>query len=106
MNKEISTTQTLIDISLTQIPTEDLPTEITEFEPIECLDCSFDGHIPINYFLVKPDIQNEKQYIQLKKFVKLQLGFQSFTEMCYEDGLLISTSKCPRCRSEDIIIDF
>lgn len=106
MNKHISTNQTLINISLTHIPSESLPSEITEFEPIECLDCGFDAHIPISYHLVKPDIQNEQQYMQLKQFVKLKLGFESFTEMSYEDGLLISISKCPSCSSEDIIIDF
>jgi hypothetical protein len=103
---KIETEKHIPNIILTEIPAQKLPTEITEFEPIECLDCNFDSHIPINYYLVRPEIQNEQQYLNLKKFVNLNLGFESFTEMSYEDGLLISVTKCPRCLSEDIIQDF
>ena len=95
-----------IMLTLTEISSSKLDSEITEFAPIECLDCDFDGHIPITYYLVKPGIEKEEQHLQLKKLVADQLGFNSFAEMGCQYGHLISVCRCPRCGSEEIIQDF
>jgi len=40
----------------TKIDQSTLAEEILEFGPMGCMECEFEGNIPMNYFLVKPDI--------------------------------------------------
>ncbi|OFZ77581.1 MAG: hypothetical protein A2560_04460 [Bdellovibrionales bacterium RIFOXYD1_FULL_39_84] len=90
----------------TKIDQSTLAEEILEFGPMGCMECEFEGNIPMNYFLVKPDINSEKEYNELKKEIKKQLGFESFTEVGSDlGGLLISVCKCPRCGSKEIFQD-
>lgn len=93
-------------IKLIKMEPSKLSNEITEFGPIECMDCEFDGVIPLEYFLVSPDIETDKEYNELRKLVKSELGYDSFTETGHEDGLLISVCRCPKCCSEEIFQDF
>lgn len=92
-------------ITLTEISTSKLDPEILEFGPVECMDCKFDGYIPIKYFLVKPEITNEQEYNKLKESIKKQLGHDSFTETGCDLGHLISVCRCPKCGSEEIFQD-
>jgi predicted Zn-ribbon and HTH transcriptional regulator len=92
-------------ITLTEINNSKLDNETLEFGPIECMNCGFDGPIPIKYYLVEPEITNEHEYKQLKTSVKKQLGHDSFCETGCEFGDLISVCRCPKCGSEEIFQD-
>lgn len=93
-------------ITLEKINSSKLSNEITDFGPVECLDCDFGGNIPTKYFLVTPGAETEKEFLELKKLVKEQLGFNSFSELGCELGMLISVCRCPECGSEEILLDF
>lgn len=93
-------------MKLTEVKPSELSDEVTDYGPIECLNCDFDGHIPISYFLVNSEIETENDFNQLKDFVKEKYGYSSFTEMTYHLGALISATKCPKCNSEEIFQDF
>ncbi len=91
---------------LTQIESLKLSDEIVEFGPEGCMECGFEGDIPLDYFLVTPDFETEKEFNEVTKEVKLQLGFETFTEISSDfEGQLISLCKCPRCGSEEIFQD-
>ena len=47
-------------INIEKVPKNKLDSQITEFAPIECLDCNFDKEIPIHYYLVKDEIKSEE----------------------------------------------
>ena len=93
-------------INIERILKNELDSQITDFAPIECLDCSFDKEIPIHYYLVKDEIESESDYLKLKETVKAKLGYNTFCEISSELGFLISVSKCPICGSEEIIQDY
>lgn len=94
-------------LTITEIDSAKLDDQIVEFAPIECIDCDFDQYISIQYYLVKPEIENEQQYNELKKLVEESIGFKTFAEMWTEEqGHIISVCRCPECGSEDIVQDF
>ena len=93
-------------INIQRIFKNELDYQITEFAPIECLECNFDKEIPIFYYLVKDEISSESDYLKLKDTVKTKLGYSTFCEISSELGFLISVSKCPICGSEEIIQDY
>lgn len=92
--------------TITKVDAIKLSNEITDFGPVACMECDFDGAIPINYFLVKPGVENEKEYQEVQVLVKNQLGYESFSEVGSDHGDLISVCKCPKCGSEEIFQDF
>ncbi|MBF0316330.1 MAG: hypothetical protein HQK52_23125 [Oligoflexia bacterium] len=92
--------------SLTKVDPNKLSNEITDFGPEACMECDFSGIIPIDYFQVKPEINNEKEYNEVKALVKEKLGFETFSEISSDLGGLISVCKCPKCGSEEIFQDF
>ena len=94
--------------NLTKVDPLNLSNEITDFAPIECMECEFDGLIPIDYFLVTPEIKTEKEDNEVQVLIEQQLGYKSFHGIgCgIENGDLISVCRCPKCGSEDIFQDF
>ena len=80
-----------------------LENEVLEYAPEECMECEFNGAIPVKYYLVKANIDNDFQF--LDKEVKKQLGYDQFNQMCCHLGDLISVSRCPKCNSEEIFFD-
>ena len=93
-------------MELIEINSSEIPEEITDFSPIECMSCGYDGHILRKFFTVKPKINNEKEYNELCLLVKEKLGFESFGETGYDDVYLITVCRCPKCGSEEIFEDF
>ncbi len=93
-------------IQLKEIEASELPDEILDFAPIECMDCGYDGHIPRKFFLVEPEISNESEYNELRALIKNELGYDSFGETACDVGYLITVSRCPKCNSENIFEDF
>lgn len=91
---------------LTKIDQSKLSREIIDFGPIACMECDFDGSIPIEYFLVKPDLSNEKDYKELQVLISKELGYTSFSEADSDLGHLVSVCRCPNCGSEEIFQDF
>lgn len=92
--------------NLIKIDPSKLSEEILEFGPEGCMECGNEDDIFLDYFLVTPDFNTEKEFNEVLKEVKLQLGFKSFTEIGSEfEGQLISVCKCPRCGSEEIFQD-
>jgi len=94
--------------NLEKIDSSKLSNEIVDFGPIECMECEFDGPIPIDYFLVTPEIETEKDDKEVQLLIEQQLGYKSFNGIgCgMENGNLISVCRCPKCGSEDIFQDF
>ena len=93
-------------MKLLEIKTAKLPNEITDFRPIECMDCNYHGHIPKRFFIVEPKVNSQEEYDELCTFVKEKLGFNSFGETGYEEKQLIAVCRCPQCGSEEIFEDF
>ncbi len=60
-----------------EIGSAKLENQIIEFVPIECMDCDFDQYIPIQYYLVNPEVETEEQDNELKKLVKKSIGFST-----------------------------
>lgn len=59
-------------ISLKEIDSTKLSSEITDFVPIECINCEFDGNIPIKYFLVSRQDKPGEGGRNLKPFNRFQ----------------------------------
>jgi len=93
-------------MKITEILPSTLSEEITDFGPIECMNCEFDGNIPVTYLLVEPEIESEQEYDQLKTLIKEKYGHDSFMEMPTDNGQIISLTRCPKCNSEEIFQDF
>ncbi len=93
-------------MQLKEIDSSQIPEEITNFSPIGCMNCGYEGHIPKRFFAVEPKINNEKEYNELCLLVKEKLGFESFGETGYDDVYLITVCRCPKCGSEEIFEDF
>ena len=93
-------------MKLIEIDSLKIPKEITDFNPIECMTCGYDGYIPKRFFAVEPDVNNEKEYNELCLLVKKELGFESFEETGFGDAHLITVCRCPKCGSEEIFEDF
>lgn len=92
-------------ITIREIDSSKLHKEILDYGPVECMDCKFDKNIPVKYYLVEPEINTEKEYLELKKLIKKQLGFNSFEEASSDLGHLINVCRCPKCGSEKIFQD-
>jgi len=56
-------------IKISKVEPNTIDPEALAFAPIECMDCHFDDFIPTEYFLVTPDPEKEKDYIELKQIV-------------------------------------
>jgi len=93
-------------MKLREIKSSGIPKEITDFSPIECMDCGYDGHIPQRFFAVEPRVNNENEHNELRLLVKKELGFESFGNTGYDDIDLITVCRCPKCGSEEIFEDF
>lgn len=93
-------------MELKEIDPSQIPNEIKDISPIECMDCGYNGHIPRKFFSVEPAVSNEKEYNELCLLVKEKLGFESFGETGYDDVHLITVCRCPKCGSEEIFEDF
>ena len=92
-------------IKITGIDSAQIPEEITDFSPIECMDCGYDGYIHQRFFAVE-EVNNEKEYNKFCLLVKEKLGFESFGETGYDNVYLITVCRCPECGSENIFEDF
>jgi predicted Zn-ribbon and HTH transcriptional regulator len=91
---------------LTKIDRSSLSEEILEFGPEGCMECGNENDLFLDYFLISPNFKTEKEFNEVVKEVKLQLGFESFTEVGSDlKGQLISVCKCPQCGSEEIFQD-
>lgn len=93
-------------IKISAIDASDIEPEILAFAPMECMNCHYDGGIPIQYFLVTPPIETEKDHSELSCIVKNQLGYENFSSSFSNMGEIISVMRCPQCGSEDIFMDF
>ena len=92
-------------LDLQKIEASKLHSEVLEFGPVECMECGYDGEIPVQYYLVKSKGAKESDFQYLDKLVKEKTGFETFTEMGSELGDLISVCRCPECESEEIFQD-
>ena len=91
---------------LTKMDPSELHKEILEFQPESCLACDFDGDILLEYFLITPNFETENEFNEIKKEVKSQFGYESFSELGSDfEGQLISACRCPVCGSEEIFED-
>ena len=93
-------------IKITKVEPNTIDPEALAFAPIECMDCHFDDYIPVEYFLVTPDVETDEDYTELRQVVKKQLGHDKFSEMYCNLGTVIRISCCPRCGSRNIFEDF
>jgi len=93
-------------IKIYKIKPDTIDPEALAFGPVECMNCNFDGPIPTEYFLVKPEPETENDYIELKQVVKKQLGHAKFSEMYCNLGSVIMMSCCPECNSRNVFEDF
>lgn len=91
---------------ITEIDSTQIPKEITDFSPIECMDCGYNGRIPKRFFVVNPGISNQKEYNELCLLVKEKPGFNSFGETGDGEKHIITLCRCPKCGSEAIFEDF
>lgn len=92
-------------LQLKEIDSSTLPEEVIAIAPIECMNCEYDGFIPLKFFKVIPEINNEKEYNELCSLVKEKLGFDSFSECFCDAGYIIGMCRCPECGSEEIFED-
>ena len=93
-------------INITKVEPNTIDPEALAFGPTECIKCYFDGSIPVEYFLVTPDIETYEDFVEVTKLVKEQLGCESFSQMYCNLGTVIVISRCPQCGSKDILEDF
>ncbi len=93
-------------MEIKEINSSQIPKEILNFSPLECMNCGFNGVIPRRFFSVKPSIKNENEYNGFCLLLKEKFGFESFTQTGYGDAELIIVRRCPKCNSDDIFEDF
>lgn len=92
-------------INIKKISSASLPAEATDFCPVECLDCENNGNISQAFFRVKPYIDNEHQEKLVSKYLDSRFGFKKFSVLFSDKGMIITSSKCPECDSENIVLD-
>lgn len=92
-------------VQISEVDPSMLPSEVTDFGGIECMDCSFDDFIPTKYFRVNPEPESEEQENKFQSLLKDQAGYESYSVLCSDQGAIFCACKCPECGSENIVID-
>ncbi|MBF0312879.1 MAG: hypothetical protein HQK52_05655 [Oligoflexia bacterium] len=95
-------------VSFTKIEKATLDPQVLEYTPIACIDCHFEGEIPMDYYLVEPPSDgSDKDYREFISALNDQLGHRSFEDILdYPTGDLISVARCPKCGSEELFYDY
>ena len=83
-----------------------LPEEVTDFVAVECGDCEYEGEGEFSqqYFRTEPEVECDETHNQAVKLLK-PFGFTKYTVFAAEN-VILGVSKCPKCGSEDIILDY
>ena len=89
-------------MKLTEMDLAQVPKEIADFSPIECMRCGYNCSIPKRFFVVEPKVTNEKEYNKLCSLVKESLGFKTFGQVGYGEEHIITVCRCPKCGTEEI----
>ena len=93
-------------MSLTEMQRSSVPEEVKEFEAVECFECEYEGYIEQKYFLSNEDFSDDDSHQRVENELS-KLGYSRFTAMNTAEGdVLLSVCKCPKCGSEDIMIDY
>ena len=82
-----------------------IPQYIKEFEPVECFDCSYDEFIPQKYFFIKSDSNSEVNEETVSKYLNAKYDIKNFNVFASDEGTYVTISKCPKCGSDNIIVD-
>ena len=83
-----------------------MPEEVTDFVAVECGDCEYEGEGEFSqrYFRTEPEVECDETQKQAVKLLK-PFGYSKCSVFPAEN-VILGVSKCPKCGSEDIILDY
>ena len=89
-----------------EIDKDSLPEEVTDFVAVECADCEYEGEGDFSqrYFRTEPEVECDKSHNQAIELLK-PFGFTKYSAFAAKE-VILGVSRCPKCGSEDIILDY
>ena len=77
-----------------------------DFVAVECMECEYEGEGDFSqrYFRTDPEVECDESHNQAIELLKT-IGYSKYSVFSAEE-VILGVSKCPKCGSEDIIIDY